>query len=266
MAFFCLTSILFYSCNFKSGHPQAGLSQDPAATAMNEKVINAYADSIDKITGTIQRVTSLLYTNGDHTFYAEQYGDQQHPLLLTLNEDNYGLKNTRKKYYFKNDSLIFVRSKIIQPQQENPGIKENITYLRNNVAFKSAYKEGSDERELKTATYKSLNPEKGKNQETYQEQVRFIKDALAQAPPFDMVFEGIDHLPEESHINLRSKSSNVYRASIVLEERDGFTDSLINDPLKFKGEKIRFNWSIKDKQAFYVPVAGKVTSAKGLNK
>ncbi len=43
-------------------------------------------------------------------------------------------------------------------------------------------------------------------------------------------------------------------------------DSLLKDPLAFKGEKLNIKWEVKDKEAVYVPVAASVTSANGLKR
>jgi len=267
MKFFTASASIYllcvlYSCNFKSNHPQAELAQDSVATAINEKIINSYADAIDKKTDRTEKKSSLLYTIRDHSFYAEQYQDNGNTVLLLSNEDNGALKNTRKAFYLRNDSLVLVKTSNIQ----GTVLKDTLTYLRNNTIFKMVQRESSNENQQKKTSYKLISTSSKASPETYQRQIKFLQNALAQQNQFEMVFEAIHVLPEESYMSLKSKTSSDYQATLLIEEKDAFIDSLVADPLKYKGEKIRFNWIIKDKQAIYVPVASKVTSAKGLNK
>jgi len=253
---------VLYSCNLKSSHPQAEFAQDSVATAINEKIINSYADSIDKNIDKTEKKSSLLYAIRDHSLYVEQYQDNGNTVLLLSNEDNGALKNTRKKFYFKNDSLVFVKTSSIQ----GTVLKDTLTYLRNNTIFKIAQRESTNENQQKKPSYKVISTSNQGNPEAYQQKIKFLQDALTQQNQFEMVFEAIHILPEESYMSLKSKTNSTYQATLLIEEKDALIDSLVADPLKYKGEKIRFNWIIKDKQAIYVPVASKVTSAKGLNK
>ncbi|PTS93402.1 hypothetical protein DBR11_25350 [Pedobacter sp. HMWF019] len=253
---------VLYSCNLKSNHPQSGLAQDTVATAINEKIINSYADSIDKSMDKTEKKISLLYTIRDHSFYAEQYQNNGSTLLMIFHDDNGALKNTRKAFYFKNDSLVLVKTSNIQ----GAVLKDTLTYLRNNTIFKMAQRESSNESQQKKPSYKMISTSNKGNPEAYQRKFKFLEDALTQQNQFEMVFEAINILPEESYMSLKSKTNGAYQATLLIQEKDALVDSLVADPLKYKGEKIRFNWIIKDNQAIYVPVASKVTSAKGLNK
>jgi hypothetical protein len=257
---------VLYSCNLKSSHPQADIAQDPAATAMNEKIISHYADSLDKSIDTTRKKISLIYTKGQHSFYAEQYEFNGKTVLLSVYEDNGALKNTRKKYYFKNDSLILVRSSSIQDAGTSPILKDSVSYLRNHTVFKITFRSAASQAQLKATPFHSLATDQKKNAETYLQQVDLLKDAIQQQNQFEMVFESINGAPDEKYLILKSKTDAVYEASVLLTNKDALIDSLQTDPLKFKGEKIHLNWTIKDKQAIYVPVASKVTSARGLNK
>jgi hypothetical protein len=65
---------------------------------------------------------------------------------------------------------------------------------------------------------------------------------------------------------LKSKNQNGYQASIRVDEKSTFIDSLLTNPSIFKEEKLKFKWTIKDKDAVYVPDGAATTSANGLNK
>eukprot|EP01132_Coremiostelium_polycephalum_P013434 gene13434-16371_t len=235
---------VLYSCNLKSSHPQADIAQDPAATAMNEKIISHYADSLDK----------------------KQYEFNGKTVLLSVYEDNGALKNTRKKYYFKNDSLILVRSSSIQDAGTSPILKDSVSYLRNHTVFKITFRSAASQAQLKATPFHSLATDQKKNAETYLQQVDLLKDAIQQQNQFEMVFESINGAPDEKYLILKSKTDAVYEASVLLTDKDALIDSLQTDPLKFKGEKIHLNWTIKDKQAIYVPVASKTDTSVSFSK
>lgn len=258
--------LAFYSCNLKSGHPQSDLAQDSVATNINEKLIQAYADSVDSNRPAAEKQASLVYVKGDETFYAEQYVLREKPILLTSYEDNGSLTTLNKKYYFKNDSLVLVKSSIHKASQTSSAFRDTLVYLRNNTVFKISYRESTDPAQLKTTRYKNLSSGKNIDYANYNRQVQVIDDALHQLSQFEMVFDKVNDLPDESYIVLKSKVPNGYQASVLIENKDDYIDSLSAEPIKFKGEKISFQWLVEDNQAIYIPAPAKTTSASGLNK
>ena len=95
--------------------------------------------------------------------------------------------------------------------------------------------------------------------------MKTLNEVLEGKDKFEMVFDNITTYPDSRYIILKSKIQNSYSASILVKQRDQFIDSLLNDPIDFKAEKLNIKWIIEDREAVYVPVA-KNTSASGLNK
>jgi hypothetical protein len=252
------------SCkNNKSAHPQSELVDQPAATSMNEKSIQAFSAALDKSAGTMNKAFSLVYTIGDKSLYVEKFsspaGDQ-----LYIERIKNDLENSITKYYFKNDSLVLVSASTIQNTEEGKVFKDTKTYLRNYVVFKKAAKTATSAQAIQTQAYQ--NVEEKTQQEDFHDHIRKLNDALQQQNQFEMVFDNVTSYPDATFVMLKSKGQNAYKASVQLTAKDAFIDSLVNYPAIFKDEKLSFKWKVSNQEAVYVPEESTSTSASGLNK
>ncbi|MFD0939153.1 hypothetical protein [Pedobacter boryungensis] len=261
----CTFSALF-GCNYiKSDHPQAELTDENATNLTAQSIIN-YANSIDKNLTQFSKNTSLVYMLGDLSFYVEKYTQNNQTVLLIEHSYNGGTSNSLKKYYFKNDSLILETDKNELVNEDGTVFKDARTYLRNNTVFKIENKTASTQAALTSLPYIGLPlSNNNKPDQSYLENVNSLNNVVNGNDKFDVVFESITTYPDSRYIILRSKIQNSYSASVLVKERDALIDSLLNDPINFKDQKLKFKWVVKDKEAVYVPVASN-TSASGLNK
>ncbi|MFI5451902.1 hypothetical protein ACHMWN_07050 [Pedobacter sp. UC225_61] len=265
LAIIGLFSTILGCNNIKSDHPQADLS-DANSTNLTTKSIIQYTDSIDKNLSQFSKSTSLVYMLGDLSFYVEKYSQNNQALLLVEHSYNGGTSSSLKKYYFKNDSLILEKDKNELANEEGTVFKDTRTYLRNNTVFKIENKTASTQAALNSLPYIDLPLSKNnKPDQSYLENVNSLNNVVNRNDKFDVVFESITTYPDSRYIILRSKIQNSYSASVLVKERDALIDSLLNDPINFKDQKLNFKWVVKDKEAVYVPVASN-TSASGLNK
>ncbi|RQO67519.1 hypothetical protein DBR43_23600 [Pedobacter sp. KBW06] len=251
-------------CNQQPKHPQADLISQSAATAMTDKTIAVLADSIDANLAHLEKQSSLVYLQGEQSMYAERYSSNGKAILYVEQRDNGLINSQTKKYYFKNDSLILV--------QENKKINNDYTdtriFLRNNIAFSKEQRKANSASALPAKPYLSLKSIKDNTvkEDNYQQNIRTLDEAIAGSNQYEMLFDQFIDIPGENIIQLKSKAQNGYTASILVQEPDAFIDSLKSNPQSFRNEKLNFKWKVEDKEAVYVPVAAKVTSAKGLNK
>jgi hypothetical protein len=254
------------SCNkFKSDHPQAEIT-DQYSTDLTSKSILNYADSIDKNLPRFTKTTSLVYMLGDLSFYVEKYSEFDKPILLVEHAFNGGVSNSLKKYYFKNDSLILENVQNQLANDDGSIFKDTRTYLRSNTVFKMENRTASAGAEITALPFNNVALSANKTADkTLLDKVKTLNDVINRNDRFDVVFESITTFPDARYIVLRSKIHNSYSASVLVQEKDAFIDSLLNDPMIFKEEQLNFKWIIKDKEAVYVPVANN-TSASGLNK
>lgn len=254
------------ACNqFKSDHPQTELLT-ANATDLTAKSILKYTTAIDQQASALQQTTSLIYMLGDLSFYVAQYRDHGQTVLLVEHAFNGGLSSNLKKYYFRNDSLVFETSKNEINNEDGIVFKEERTYLRNNTVFKVENRTASAETEIKSLPYIDLPLSKNANSDkSHLENVSTLQQLLNGTDKFDMVFESISTYPDSRYIILRGKIQPNYTASILVKEKDAFIDSLLNDPLHFENQKLAFKWVVKNQEAIYVPVMGN-TSANGLKR
>ncbi|MCX2481228.1 hypothetical protein OQY15_19140 [Pedobacter sp. MC2016-15] len=268
--FFSLVCLLFTfcSCNyFKSEHPQAALPGQGGTTGMTDKSILNYSATIDRTLSHYKKEYSLIYLSGDLSVYAEKYSAYGDGKLYKTYSANGNISNSVKSYYFKNDSLILVKE---QDKIMNEGVEvyKNIrTYLRNNVTFKMDSRTAGSAAALSTLPYLLVQPSDNKYPaEDYTDDIKSMDDAIAGKDKFEMVFDNITTYPDAHYIFLKSKNPSNYKASLLVNTRDAFIDSLLNFPSVFKDDKLSLKWKIKDKEAVYVPVDSTSTSASGLNK
>lgn len=242
------------SCNqFKSDHPQVNLT-DEYATNLTAKSITLYTDSIDKNAPTLSKSTSLVYLLGDFSFYVEKYSINNKTVLMAEHAFNGGNSKSLKRYYFKNDSLILEKINSELGNEEGTVFKDTKTYLRSNTVFKIENRTASSLSTLNSMPYIDV-PLSQNNipDQSYLSNVNSLDEVINGTNKFDMVFENITTYPDSRYIILKSKDQNSYIASILVQEKDAFIDSLLNDPINFKDQKLNINWVIKDHEAVYVP-------------
>jgi len=266
--YLCVLLFTAESCNYlKSTHPQASISPEDGSTGMTDKSILDYAADADKNLGSFKKELSLVYQSGDFSMYVEKYSGYNHALLYKTYADNGNISSAVKNYYFKNDSLILVKETNKVMNEEGDVYKDVRTYMRNNVAFKMDSRTASSSAAILTLPYLFIQPTDNKYPDAnYEDDIKGLNDAIMGKDKFEMVFDNITTYPESHYINLKSKNRSNYKASILVNTKDAFIDSLLNTPLTFKDEKLKLHWKIEDKEAIYVPVADTTTSAKGLNK
>lgn len=255
---------VLFGCNQQPKHPQADLITQSAATAMTDKTIRILADSIDANLDHLEKQSSLVYLQGEQSMYAERYSSNGKAVLYVEQKDNDLINSRTKKYYFKNDSLILVQER----NKSGNEYTDTRVFLRNNIAFSKEQRKGSSISELLTRPYLSVKSIRDNSirEEGYKQNVRTLDEAIAGNNQYEMVFDQFIDIPDENIIQLKSKAQNGYTASILVREPDAFIDSIKAMPGNFRNEKLNFKWKVEDKEAVYVPVAAKVTSAKGLNK
>ena len=261
----CFSTLL--GCKqFKSDHPEADLKGDEYATNLTAKTIIQYASQIDKDLPTLEKRTSLVYRLGDLAFYVEKYLANGNTVLITEHAYNGAATHTLKEYFFRNDSLILEKVTNELANSEGKVIKNSRTFLRSNTVFKTENRTAASVEAINSLPYidvpLTLNK---KADQTYLENVKTLNDVLEGKDRFEMVFENITTYPDSRYIILKSKVQNSYSASLLVKQRDAFIDSLLNDPINFKDQKLNVNWAIEDREAVYVPVANS-TSASGLNR
>lgn len=256
--------LLMSGCNQQPRHPQADLITQSAATAMTDKTIRILADSINANLDHFEKQSSLVYLQGEQSMYAERYNSNGKAILYVEQKDNGLINSNTKKYYFKNDSLILVQ----ESNKSNNEYTDTRVFLRNNIAFGKEQRKGNSASALLTQPYLSIKSIKDNSikENDYQQNIRTLDEAIAGTNQYEMLFDQYIDIPGENIIQLKSKAQNGFTASILVKEPDAFTDSLKALPGNFKNEKLNFKWKVEDKEAVYVPVAAKVTSAKGLNK
>ena len=264
----CLPFVLLflYSCQQKSKHPQAGLASAEINAMTAQSILN-YADSLDAGLNGMNKQTSLVYQIGDAAMYTEAYSTNGKTFLYIQYFNNEGVSSQTGKYYFKNDSLILVRESSLINRGNGSVYEDKRSFLRSNISFKKESRSASSAAALQAKPYTLISASQTTRRTgEFVENVKILEDAISGNNKFDLVFDQIIVVPPESHILLKSKMPNGYSANIVVNDTDVFIDSLINQPALFKDQKLHIKWEIKDKEAVYVPVAARLTSARGLNK
>jgi hypothetical protein len=253
------------ACTQGPKHPQASLINQNSATAITEQSILLLADSIDKEDANMEKRTSLVYQMGDMSMYAEQYSTNGKTIMLAEYTNNAGINNSTKKFYFKNDSLVYVKENNTNLKDGKNNYENVRTFLRNNIPFKKEARASNSLSVLNSESFQALKPAEIKNT-NFTEAIATINDAINGTNMFDLVFDDIIKMPNETRIVLKAKSPGLYNSNIIVKETDNYIDSILKDPLLFKEQKLNLRWRVADKEAIYVPVDAGKTSAKGLKR
>lgn len=238
---------------FKSDHPQAEMS-DEHATDLTAKTISNYADSIDKNISQFHKNTSLLYFLGDLSFYVEKFTGNEGTVLMIEHAFNGGNNKSLKRYYFRNDSLILQKASTEIDNGDDMVYKDSRTFLRSNTVFKTENKTAPSISSLQSQPYVDVPLSNNENpDQSYLSEVSALNEVVNGVNKFDMVFDNITTYPDSRYIILKSKLQNSYMATILVREKDALIDSLLNDPINFKDQKLHMKWEIKNHEAVYVP-------------
>jgi hypothetical protein len=260
-----ILSILFFSCQQGPKHPQAELLSQASPTAMNQQEIIQYADSIEAGLGVLDKAVSLIYLSGENFFYIEKYSINGKPLIMVKQSKNEGISSSTEKYYFKNDSLVLIRKIASSTKPSTEAVKNKRIFIRNNVPFKEDLRSAANQNDLAKLPFQEYRNAKMPST-NYGDSLVVLNDAIAGVNNFEMVFDQYIAAEAGSYLLLKSKLPGGYTASVKVNERDPFIDSVETDPLVFKDTKLSFKWALKNNEALYIPVPVEVTSAKGLNK
>ena len=261
---FLLSTVLF-SCQQGPKHPQAALLSQQSPAAMTPQEIVQYADSIETGLGVLDKAVSLIYLSGENSFHVEKYGINGKPLIIVKQSKNEGISTSTDKYYFKNDSLVLVRHLAASTKGSNDAVKNKRIFIRNNVPFKEDVRTAAKQTELAKLPFQEYRNAKLAST-NYADSLLILNDALAGTNNFEMVFDQYIAAEAGSYLLLKSKLPGGYTASVKVNGRDPFIDSVETDPSVFKDTKLSFKWDLKNNEVLYVPVPVKVTSANGLNR
>lgn len=253
------------SCTQNPRHPQADLINRNIPVAVTEQSIVHFADSIDASLNTMEKRSSLVYHLGETSLYVEKYSVNGIPVLFKTFTDNEGISSLVNNYYFNNDSLVLVREMKKQLKQDTEVLEEIRTFFRNSIAFRKDIRTALSSSPLKDKPFSPLK-QIHLSTDDYVSNIKTLNDAIEGNEKFDLVFDSFLSSPDEQYILLKSKIPNGYNANILVTQSDPFIDSLMVYPMHFKDTKLNIKWEIKNKEAVYVPVAAKVTSAKGLKR
>ncbi|HMI01199.1 MAG TPA: hypothetical protein VK541_01880 [Pedobacter sp.] len=257
-------SMLFFACNNQAKHPQADLVNQYSPIPETEQSILQYADSTDTQQNSMERQVSLIYQLEGLTLYVEKLSWNGKPALYIEHTSDQGLTDRSVRYYFKEDSLLLIRESIKRTKAQETVFEEKRTYLRNNTPFRQERRLATSASSLQTRPFTDIKPS-GKI-EDYTEKLTLLNDALAGQNRFETVFDQYMPAPEGQYLLLKSKIPGGYNASLLVKEEDVLIDSIKQYPSLFKDAKLNLKWEINEKEAIYVPVAAKVTSASGLNR
>ncbi|WP_316790996.1 hypothetical protein [Pedobacter frigoris] len=264
---FLLIVGLAFGCNQGTKHPQADLINKNSTEALTDTAIVRLADSIDKNQQQMERQYSLVYQTKDEDIYVERFTWNGIPQLLIEHIKNEGLSSITRKYYFKDNSLILIKESRMLMKSGGTVFADKRTYLRNNISFKQDARIGHSLAELQRMSFadaKQVNT--SNNTEDYTKKIDLLNQAVEGSNNFEMIFDRFISTPDTKYILLKGKIPGDYSATILVNENDALTDSLINDPSLFKDRKLNVKWKIENDEALYVPVAAKVTSASGLKR
>ena len=258
-------SFIFCSCNQNAKHPQADLIKQSSATAMDEKAIVTYADSINRVTNTFDKRTSLMFEGKDGNFYIEEFSRFGKPILyIEYLVRSTGTMQSKRHYYLKNDSLLLIAE---LKSLNSPGSFKLINsrhYFRNNTLFKTETREATDKNALNKVSFEPVKLEKGG--ESQSEKVRMLSHAMNRNEQFDLVFERLEDLGMHKRISLKSNINSTYTASVLVMQSDELTDSLESMPGLFKDKPLKIRWKIVNGEAIYLPQTASMTSASGLKR
>ncbi|TKC04167.1 hypothetical protein [Pedobacter frigoris] len=264
---FLLLVGLAFGCNQGTKHPQADLINKNSTEALTDSAILQLADSIDKNQQQMEKYYSLVYqTKNEHT-YVERFTWNGIPQLLIEHIKNEGLSSITRKYYFKDNDLILIKENRMLMKSDGSTFDDKRTYLRNNISFKQDARTGHSLAELQRMSFADTKQSKmSNNTDDYTKKIDLLNQMIEGSNNYEMVFDRFISTPDTKYILLKSKIPSDYSATILVNENDALTDSLASDPSIFKEEKLNMNWKIENDEAFYVPVAAKVTSASGLKR
>jgi hypothetical protein len=235
------------SCNnadVKEKHPQAKMGVAPSVY-LDESSINGYADSIKLHISEFEKRESLVFNQGEYSFYVTRYSSNGKPVLYIEHGD--GEMGSVDKYYYVDSQRLLLLIEDVFNSYESPRYRSLREYYRNDVLFHSDSKSADDEAAFNAAKHEKAG---GRNRDIG-EILDHLESAIENKGDFNLTFEGITEYPKARYIILSKKELKSYRAVIRVENEDEFIRELVTNAEKYKGSSLSFNWHIENDEAIY---------------
>lgn len=214
----------------------------------NTSSILKYKDSINSSLNNFKKQKSLPFSAGEYTFLITKYSQNDKKTVLIEQADRGDNNHREKRYYLKNGNLVLYTEKNSIRKHDTIHYSEARAFFRNGIQFAADAKSATDKELLSITHFQKSKPI---TVDVYKALHRY-EDALTQTGQFDLTFEEIIEYPKAIYIVLAHQDLNPYRSSLLIRKQDNFIRELINNPVSYRGRKVKMDWEKKDREYVYV--------------
>lgn len=206
-----------------------------------------YKDSIDCCLANLKRQKSLPFSAGDYTFLITKYFQSDKTTVLVEQGDSGEYGSVEKRYYLKNGTLALYTEKAVHTL-DTLLYTEARAFYNNGSQFAAETKTASNKEDLLKTPFR-----KSKSLAVHiKTALRHYEDALNETGQFDLAFDEIIEYPKAVYIVLGPTGLNPYRSALLIRKQDNFIRELINNPLSYRGRRLKMNWKKENSEYVYV--------------
>lgn len=206
-----------------------------------------YKDSIDRSLSKFKKEKSLPFSAGAYTFLITKYYKDDKTAVLVEQGDNGEYGSLEKRYYLKDGKMILYTENAIH-KLDTLHYTEARAFYQDGLQFAAELRKSSDKEHLQKTKFQKSKPLTVHVKNALDR----YEDALNQTGQFDLAFEEIIEYPKAIYIILSHNDLNLYRSSLLIQKQDNFIREIINNPIDYRGRKVKMNWIKKDSEYVYV--------------
>lgn len=238
-------ALILIGCN----KPQQEPAQAVIRAIDSPQNILAYANSIDRQTGIMQKQQSYLYSSGSYSFSVSSYTLNKEPsLLIEQGRNSEEQRSTEIRIYLREGRPVLLLEKVLQEKPYRHIVLKRSFFQKDTLLIAES-KQANGEAELNAMRFMPAPP----GSLNLKAELNKLNSALAGKGRFDLNFEEVIDYPLAKYIVLSREGLNAYRAILRIMKEDELTRSLSSDPQRYRGRKLNLNWKFgTDKQMLYI--------------
>ena len=231
-----------------SSNDKKRLDLSESKLLLTEHQIDFYVDSLKTLIPGCNVQKSMVYSFGDHSFHVTRYSHQGKPVMYVERGSSGDSVNFEKHYYLKDKNVALLTESSFTESSEYPFSYSEVFFKEGEVFF-LAQRKGMTPGDHQAQPCRKTNMKPKINSASI---LAMFEDALGQRGKFDLVFEGITKCSTSKYLVFAAKDVDGFRAPVKVDRDDEFIRELSNNPMRYKGERLKISWAMSDKnQATY---------------
>jgi hypothetical protein len=245
---FFICSLL--ACNSTNKNSGNAVKDSLSAVISSEESIITYAEGLNNLKESLEKIESPVYNQGDYTFYFVGYKKDRLPVIYEEygSSGSYGFNN--KTYYLQNGEIVLYQEK---SKQTIIGDKPSFEFKDLRIFYRNAIFLKADERSAESDSLLNSKPYT-KVEESLIDKNKFydfsrIEKGLSASGEYALTFDRINQNAAKKFLIMNS--SQGIESSYLIKKSDSLIYKLEEQPEVYRGTKLKINYKRQGTNMIY---------------